>query len=235
MTSEDREVVTADEPDAPEERPEKKKRPFWQELPILIVVALLLAMLIKAFAVQAFYIPSGSMENTLQVGDRVLVNKIVYRTRDIRRGDIVVFRGTGSWKGEAPPPDGGAVSTALRTVGGWFGVANGEKDYIKRVIGVPGDHVQCAGGGAPVLVNGRPLDERSYLHEGNAPSADKFDVTVPAGRLWVMGDHRNDSADSRFHREDPDGGTIPMKNVVGRAFVVVWPFGDAKTLANPKT
>jgi signal peptidase I len=218
-------------------KPRRRRRgSFWRELPVLVGVALVLALIIKAFVVQAFYIPSQSMENTLKVGDRVLVNKFVYRLRPIHRGDVVVFNGMDSWdsdgrdSGPANP-----VTQLLESVGGFFGLVPGERDYIKRVIGVGGDHVQCAGRGAPVVVNGRPLDERSYLHPGNSPSSPPFDIIVPRGRLWVMGDHRDVSADSRYHRGGPGGGTIPAGKVVGRAFVVVWPISRWKTLSIPAT
>ncbi|MBW8486032.1 signal peptidase I [Actinomadura parmotrematis] len=220
----------------------KKQGSFWKELPILIVVALVLAMVIKTFAVQAFYIPSGSMENTLQVGDRVLVNKIVYRTRDIARGDIVVFNGLDSWDPETEVPEPtNPFSKALRAIGGAFGVAPNEKDYIKRVIGVPGDTVKCCDAEGRVTVNGVPLDERSYLytdpatHEQNKPSESNFEVTVKPGQLWVMGDHRALSWDSRNHRGDPGGGTIPVNRVIGRAFVIVWPLNHMGVLPIPKT
>ncbi|MCO6011694.1 signal peptidase I [Actinoallomurus purpureus] len=220
----------------------KKQGSFWKELPILIVVALALAMVIKAFAVQAFYIPSQSMENTLKVGDRVLVNKIVYHTRDIKRGDVVVFNGLDSWDPEVQySQPSNPVSKVLRAIGSAFGVVPGEKDYIKRVIGVPGDHVVCCDAQGRVSVNGHPLEETSYLytdpvtHEQNKPSDARFKVTVPPGRLWVMGDHREVSYDSRGHLGDPGGGTIPESRVVGRAFVVVWPVTRVKTLPIPKT
>jgi signal peptidase I len=220
----------------------KKQGSFWKELPILIGVALALAMVIKAFAVQAFYIPSQSMENTLKVGDRVLVNKIVYHTRDIKRGDVVVFNGLDSWDPEVQySAPSNPVSKVLRGIGSAFGVVPGEKDYIKRVIGVPGDHVACCNAQGRVTVNGHPLDEQAYLykdpetHEQNKPSDAKFKITVPPGRLWVMGDHREVSYDSRGHLGDPGGGTIPESHVVGRAFVVVWPVTRVKTLPIPKT
>ncbi len=220
----------------------KKQGSFWKELPILVGVALALAMVIKAFAVQAFYIPSQSMENTLKVGDRVLVNKIVYHTRDIKRGDVVVFNGLDSWDPEvqyAEPKN--PVAKLLHAVGSAFGVVPGEKDYIKRVIGVPGDHVQCCDSLGRVTVNGHPLVESPYLYtdpqsgEQNRPSDSKFTITVPAGHLWVMGDHREVSYDSRGHIGDPGGGTIPESRVIGRAFVVVWPLSRVKTMPIPST
>ncbi|MDN3356606.1 signal peptidase I [Actinomadura sp. DC4] len=220
----------------------KKQGSFWKELPILVGVALALAMVIKAFAVQAFYIPSQSMENTLKVGDRVLVNKIVYHTRDIKRGDVVVFNGLDSWDPEvqyAAPKN--PVSKVLHAIGSAFGVVPGEKDYIKRVIGVPGDRVACCDAQGHVTVNGHPLVETPYLYtdpqtgEQNRPSDSKFKITVPAGHLWVMGDHREVSYDSRGHIGDPGGGTIPESRVIGRAFVVVWPLSRVKTLSIPST
>ncbi|MQY03043.1 signal peptidase I [Actinomadura macrotermitis] len=239
---EEKETVTSADEDTSEGKRGKKQGSFWKELPVLIVVALVLALVIKAFAVQAFYIPSGSMENTLQVGDRVLVNKIVYHTRDIARGDIVVFNGLDSWDPEtqvAQPTN--PVGKVLRAIGGAFGVAPNEKDYIKRVIGIPGDTVKCCDAQGRVTVNGVPLDEKSYLftdpvtHEQNKPSESKFEVTVQKGQLWVMGDHRELSWDSRNHRGDPGGGTIPVNRVIGRAFVIVWPLDHLGVLPIPGT
>ncbi|GAB3670580.1 hypothetical protein GCM10027589_39100 [Actinocorallia lasiicapitis] len=223
---------------------EAKRQPsFWKELPLLIGVALVLALVIKAFIVQAFYIPSGSMETTLQIGDRVLVNKVVYRLRDISRGDIVVFNGLDSWDPEVElEQPSNPVGKVLRSVGTAFGVVPGEKDYIKRVIGVPGDHVVCCEPGTGrITVNGHALDETSYLYtdpatgEQNVPSDRKFDVVVPEGRLWVMGDHREVSYDSRGHSADKGSGTIPISNVIGRAFIVVWPLPHGQFLHIPST
>jgi signal peptidase I len=217
-------------------RPKEKHGSLLRELPVLVVVALGLALLIKAFLVQAFYIPSGSMENTLQVGDRVLVNKVVYHLRDIERGDVVVFNGLDSFTPEVPyeEPDN-PVARTLRSIAAAFGVAPpGEKDFIKRVIGVPGDQVACCDDSGRVTVNGVPLDE-TYVFPGNSASDLPFDVTVPDGRLWVMGDHRAASADSRSHLGDPGGGTVPANKVIGRAFVVVWPLSRVATVPIPET
>ncbi|MGI5168096.1 signal peptidase I [Spirillospora sp. CA-253888] len=229
--------------DAGGKRKDKKKQgSFWKELPVLIGVALVLALVIKAFAVQAFYIPSGSMENTLQIGDRVLVNKIVYHTRDIARGDIVVFNGVASWDPETDIQEPtNPVAKVLRAIGSAFGVAPNEKDYIKRVIGIPGDTVKCCDAEERVTVNGVPVNEKSYLFtdpstgEQNKPSNERFEVKVQEGQLWVMGDHRELSYDSRSHRGDPGGGTIPVNRVIGRAFVIVWPPSRIGTLPIPET
>jgi signal peptidase I len=214
--------------------PAKRRRSFWRELPVLFAVALILAFLIKAFVVQAFRIPSGSMEDTLLVGDRVLVNKVVYDFRGIARGDIVVFSGQGSWD-PAAPAAGGGLSGMYHDVLRWVGLETDGTDYIKRVIGLPGDHVACCDALGRMTVNGTALDEHSYLFPGSVPSAQRFSVVVPPGRLWVMGDHREDSADSRSHMQDPGDGTIPVSEVVGRAFVVLWPLSQAGDLPIPGT
>jgi signal peptidase I len=200
----------------------KRRRSFLRELPVLIVVAVVLALLIKSFVIQAFYIPSASMQNTLEIGDRVLINKIVFHTRPIHRGDIIVFDGTGSWD-VATPTSSNIVSKAVSELEGIVGISHDSNIYIKRVIGVPGDHVVCCNAKHQITVNGVPLSESSYLYPDNEPSAQSFNITVPPGRLWVMGDHRIVSYDSRGHMGDPGGGTIPESGVLGRAFVIIWP------------
>src|SRR5215475_978516 len=204
-------------------RRRKRRRSFWRELPVLIVVALALALVIKTYAIQPFYIPSASMENTLNIGDRLLINKLVYDFRSIHRGDIIVFDGTGSWDINEPPSNSNIFSRFFDDVEGIFGISHDSSIYVKRVIGVPGDHVKCCDAHGRITVNGVPLNEQSYLYPGNAPSTTKFNITVPAGRLWVMGDHREVSYDSRGHIGNPGGGTIPESGVLGRAFVIIWP------------
>jgi signal peptidase I len=210
---------------------------FWKELPILLLVAFGLAFLVKTFVVQAFYIPSGSMEQTLAVGDRVLVNKVVYKTRDIERGDIVVFNGVDSFTPEVTIVEpSGIVPKVVDWFGRTFGFAPpDERDFVKRVIGVGGDHVTCCDAKGRIAVNDVPLDEESYLFPGSKPSEDVFDVIVPAGKLWVMGDHRAASSDSRAHLGDPGGGFVPTDRVIGRAFAVIWPLENAQWLEIPDT
>jgi signal peptidase I len=213
----------------------KRKRSFWRELFVIIVAALVLTILIKAFLVQVFSIPSASMQNTLQPGDRILVNRLVYHLRDITRGDVVVFSGDGSWGPEPPPAPSNPVARIWDDITGLVGVSVPGTDYVKRVIGVPGDHVVCCDTSGRVTVNGVPLTEQSYIYPGDVPSAMKFDVTVPPGRLFVLGDHRSDSADSRYHTDDPGNGTIPENEVVGRAFVIIWPPSRIGDIPIPET
>lgn len=211
--------------------------PAWLEFPLLIVGAFLVAFVVKTFLVQAFYIPSGSMEDTLQVGDRVLVNKVVYHLRPVERGDVIVFDGTGSFvTGDVVEPERSPLESLGRIVGDIVGLAPPrDTDFIKRVIGVGGDRVVCCDADGLITVNGVPLQERDYLYRNNPPSKQSFDVLVPEGALWVMGDHRSASADSRAHMGDPGGGFVPVDKVIGRAFAVVWPFGHAQILEIPQT
>jgi signal peptidase I len=213
----------------------RKRRSFWREFPVLVVIALLLAVVIKTYAIQAFFIPSGSMENTLEINDRVLVNKLVYDVRSIHRGDIVVFNGDGSWDPGTVPA---STNFAVKFADGFasmFGFGHPGDILIKRVIGLPGDHVACCDAEGRVTVNGVPLTEGSYLYPGDAPSEIRFNIVVPPGRLWVMGDHRLISDDSRDHLGDPGGGTVPESAVVGRAFVIIWPPSRWRFLPIPAT
>ncbi|WP_229069404.1 signal peptidase I [Actinoplanes sp. DH11] len=206
-----------------DEHTEKRKGSFWRELPILLGVAILVAVLVRAFVLQTFYIPSPSMEHTLNVWDRVLVNKLVYDFRDPRRGEIVVFKAPAEWQSGT----------------------EGE-DFIKRVIGTPGDNVICCDDEQRLMINGVSLDE-PYIYTDsdgtrNQVADQNFNITVPAGRLWVMGDHREASGDSLEHYEqstatDEAGkiadATVPVDSVVGRAFTIFWPAGRATWLSVP--
>jgi signal peptidase I len=224
------------EPSGRRARP-ARARSWWKELPILILIALVLSLLIKTFFVQAFSIPSQSMQNTLQPGDRVLVDKFTpWFGAEPERGDVVVFHDPANWLGDEPVSHPNVVQKALSFVG--LMPSASERDLIKRVIGVAGDTVECEGTG-PVKVNGKPLDE-PYVYPGDTPCTDdadggQFKVTVPAGTIWVMGDNRQDSADSRYHQGDETHGFVPVSDVVGRAFVVAWPVNHWSTLPVPDT
>jgi signal peptidase I len=219
----------------PAARRGRRKRSFWREFPILVVVALLLAVVIKTYAIQAFFIPSGSMENTLEINDRVLVNKLVYDVRSIHRGDIVVFNGDGSWDPGTAPRDTNFVVKFAQGFASMFGFGHPGDILIKRVIGLPGDRVACCDAQGRVTVNSAPLTEQSYLYPGDAPSEIRFNIVVPPGQLWVMGDHRLISDDSRNHLGTPGGGTIPENAVIGRAFVIIWPISRWRILPIPAT
>lgn len=212
-----------------------RRRAWWRELPFLVLLTLVIAALIRTFLVQPFYIPSGSMEDTLRRGDRVLVDKVSYRFGEIQRGDVVVFNGVDSFTPEVPEqPQGNPLQRGLRAVGAAVGVAPpGEQDFIKRVIGISGDRVRCCNSEGRVIVNDVPVEEQSYLYPREAPSETTFDIRVPEGRLWVMGDHRSRSADSRSHLGDPGGGTVPEDKVIGRAISVVWPLSRLSGIGRP--
>ena len=207
--------------------------PFWQELVLLLGIALVLAVAIKALFLQAFYIPSGSMEDTLVFNDRILVQKVSYwGGGSPQRGDIVVFADPGQW---LPPQDSAGAQTPVAEVLEVFGLYPTGGHLVKRVIGVGGDNVRCCDKRGRVTVNGQPLEEESYLAPGQAPSADSFNIEVKPDHLWVMGDNRANSADSRSHLGDPGGGMVPVEDVVGKVFSVVWPLDHATLLGRPQT
>lgn len=203
--------------EAPDEQPAARRGSFWRELPILLGVAIVVAILVRAFVLQTFYIPSVSMQNTLEINDRVLVNKVVYHFQEPARGEIVVFEAPPEWRS----------NTA-------------DKDFIKRVIGVGGDRVECCDPQQRLIINGEPLAEPYLYSEGgvsDAAAAAPFEVTVPQGRLWLLGDHRSSSGDSMDHYQRSGGdlqeATVDKDAVIGRAFVLFWPPSRVTWLSVP--
>jgi signal peptidase I len=192
---------------------------------LVLAIALLLVLLVRTFLVQTFSIPSDSMRSTLEPGERVLVWRV--DAANVQRGDVVVFDGTGTFADAPADPEGLAAVGAAAA--GLLGFRPGESDYVKRVIGLPGDRITCCDAQGRLLVNGVPLEE-PYLHPGDAPSEVPFDIEVPEGRLWLMGDHRSDSVDSRSHLGSPGGGTVSVDDVIGRVVAVTWPFGSLGTV-----
>jgi signal peptidase I len=214
-------------------RSRRDRLPVWAETILLLVLALVVSALVKTFLVQMFFVPSGSMRPLFVDNDRILVQKISYwGGGHVQRGDVVVFDDpNGQWLGSEGAPHLTPFQKALSEVGLY--PTGGH--LVKRVIGVGGDRVACCDRQGRVTVNGVPLNEKSYLPKGAKPSERQFDVKVPKGRLWVMGDNRPNSEDSRFHQDLPGHGTVPEDDVVGKVWAIVWPFGRAHVIREPKT
>jgi len=244
QAAEDRGIVANDElvinNDAiSDETDDEESRPggltLLKETGIIVVSALIVSWLIKTFLIQAFFIPSESMEDTFERGDRVMVSRLVPRFFEVHRGDIVVFKDPGDWLTHYPTTDRGPIGNALVTIFTGVGLLpqDSGEHLVKRTIGVAGDHVACCNAAGLVTVNGTPISEQLYLRPGAIPSQIAFDVVVPPDSLFVMGDNRQNSADSRFNTDKPYGGFVPVENVVGTAFATVWPFSRAMLLRNP--
>ncbi|MEJ1087640.1 signal peptidase I [Microbacterium sp. Mu-80] len=219
--------------DAAEAAPRPSRRRgalvFVRDVLVIILIAALVSFVVKTFVVRSFYIPSGSMERTLMIDDRILVDELTPRWTGYDHGDVVVFEDPGGWLPPAPQrPSRPALIEAVDWVLTFVGISTSDtQDHlVKRVIGMPGDHVVCCNALGQITINGTPVNELSYLNlpEGDtAASNTDFDVTVPEGTIWVMGDNRDRSQDSRAHQELPGGGFVPLENVVGRAFLTTWP------------
>jgi signal peptidase I len=205
------------------------RRGWW-----LLGVALVVMVLVRGFLVQSFFVPSSSMEPTLHPGDRIVVATVAPAS-GLHRGDLVVFDGTSVFARKAvDPAASGTLRRALASLQAALSLPTDESDYVKRVIGLPGDRVRCCEESGRVQVNGRSVDE-PYVMPGDTPSDVRFDVTVPNGRVWVLGDHRSRSADSRSHLGDPGGGMVPVSDLIGRPILVYWPLQHARSLARQPT
>jgi signal peptidase I len=206
----------------------RRRIPVWIELVTLVLIAIVVSVAIKTYVLQMFFVPSESMEPLFETQDRILVQKVSYWGNDVSRGDVIVFEDPGGWLG--PPPSLNPFQKVLSTVGLYPEGGH----LVKRVIAVGGDRVQCCDKQGRVSVNDVSLDETSYLMPGVEPSAKDFDVRVPVDRLWVMGDNRSNSEDSRYHQDLRGNGTIPVGSVVGRVFAIVWPLGRFTMVQRPE-
>lgn len=203
---------------------------FLRETAIVLIIALSLSIILKTFFAQSFYIPSESMESTLRVNDRIMVNKLADEEDDLQRGDIVVFVDPGGWLRTAS-----SDRSPLESFLTWVGImpANAGQHLVKRIIGMPGDRVVCCDDAGLLQINGVSIEE-PYLNAGNEPSLVEFDVTVPAGHIWVLGDNRSRSEDSRYHGGAAGGGFVPIRNIEGRVFVKLWPLSDFEWFKTPE-
>lgn len=230
-------VIAQNDPDTLDQEPvEQQPRHGWlyqsvRELGLVAVIALTISLLVKTFLLQPFWIPSGSMESTLVPGDRVIVSKLTPEPFDLKRGDVVVFEDPGGWL-PTQPSSPGPLLKAMEFVGLY---PAGDNHLIKRLIGMPGDLVVCCDQRGRLQINGVSITE-PYVLPGDRPSEEKFNIRVPQGKVWVMGDHRSDSSDSRFHDDGTGaGGSVPIKDITGRAMTIVWPVDRMGWLSNDPT
>ena len=232
MTTE-KATAAGETPVAPASTPRRSRRrgalSFLRDVLVIVLIAVLVSFLVKTFVVRSFYIPSASMEDTLLVDDRIFVDELTPRFGGYERGDIVVFRDPGGWLPPSTEPPRAPLVEAVDWLLSLVGLSAPDSDdhLVKRIIGLPGDHVICCNAIGQITINGVPIDERAYIKVPggeSAASADPFDVIVPAGSLWVLGDNRYRSKDSRYNTDQPGRGFVPIDNVVGRAFVITWPF-----------
>ncbi|GAA1730033.1 signal peptidase I [Microbacterium paludicola] len=214
---------------AAEQRRSRGWMGFLRDVVVIVVIAVLVSFLVKTFVVRSFFIPSASMEDTLIIDDRILVDELTPIWTGYSRGDVVVFRDPGGWLDPVPEPERTPIAAGIEWVLSLVGLSASDSDdhLVKRIIGMPGDHVVCCNALGQVSVNDVPVDELGYL---KLPAGDRqasnieFDVTVPEGSLWVMGDNRDSSKDSRYNREQPGNGFVPLDHVVGKVFLRTWPF-----------
>ncbi len=206
---------------------ERKKLSWWQETFLLLALALVTSIVVKAFLVQMFFVPSASMRPELIEDDRILVEKVSTWDGEVERGDVVVFQDPGGWLGATPEPTGFQAFLSL------VGLYPEGGHLVKRVVAVGGDEVVCCDADGRITVNGAPLEE-DYLRGDVAPSQREFTVVVPDGAVWVMGDNRSNSQDSRFHMDDPGKGSVPLDNVVGKVWGIVWPTDRFEVLERPE-
>jgi len=219
--------------------PVKRRRGFLiflRDVLVIVLIAALVSFVVKTYVVRSFYIPSASMEQTLMVNDRILVDELTPHWTGYERGDVVVFKDPGGWLDPQPqtpaaPPLVQAVDWVLNLVG--ISATDSQDHLVKRIIGLPGDHVVCCNALGQITINGTPIDELSYLNlpQGDtAASNAPFDVVVPKDSLWLLGDNRDRSRDSREHQDLPSGGFVPLANVVGKAFLTTWPLNRFGTI-----